>query len=69
MVFLPRARLAHLHYQSLPAILAGGLRTLAGPNAAFRWTLYVLYSAWPISVYLVARLFGLGRWPPPRRPR
>ena len=51
-----------LHYQSLPAILAGALGTLTGPNAAFRWTLYVLYSAWPISVYLAARLFGLGRW-------
>ncbi len=51
-----------LHYQSLPAILAGALGTLTGPNAAFRWTLYVLYSAWPLSVYLAARLFGFGRW-------
>jgi Bacterial membrane protein YfhO len=50
-----------LHYQSLPAILAGGLGLLTGPDAAFRWTLYLLLSLWPVSVYLSARAFGAGR--------
>ncbi len=50
-----------LHYQSLPAMLAGLLGVAIGPNAAFRWTLYLLLSLWPISVYLGARLFGAGR--------
>jgi len=32
-----------------------------GPDVAFRWTLYLLLAAWPVSVYLGARLFGAGR--------
>ena len=28
---------------------------------AFRWSLYLLLSLWPVSVYLGARLFGAGR--------
>jgi hypothetical protein len=50
-----------LHYQSLPALLTGALGLLTGPDAAFRWTLYLLLSLWPVSVYLSARLFGAGR--------
>ena len=50
-----------LHYQSLPAMLAGLAGLLVGPDAAFRWSLYVLLSLWPVSVYLAARLFGAGR--------
>jgi hypothetical protein len=50
-----------LHYQSLPAILTGALGLLTGPDAAFRWSLYLLLSLWPISVYLSARAFGAGR--------
>jgi hypothetical protein len=50
-----------LHYQSLPAMLAGALGLLTGPDAAFRWTLYLLLSLWPVSVYLAARAFGAGR--------
>jgi hypothetical protein len=50
-----------LHYQSLPAILTGALGLLTGPDAAFRWTLYLLLSLWPVSVYLSARSFGGGR--------
>ncbi len=50
-----------LHYQSLPAILAGAVGLLIGPDVAFRWSLYLLLSSWPISVYLAARLFGAGR--------
>src|SRR3974390_702221 len=50
-----------LHYQSLPAMLAGLLGLAIGPDPAFRWTLYLLLSLWPISVYIAARLFGAGR--------
>jgi len=50
-----------LHYQSLPAMLAGALGLLTGPGVAFRWTLYVLLSLWPVSVYLAARAFGASR--------
>jgi len=39
-----------------------GLVGLAvGPDVAFRWSLYLLLSLWPISVYLSARAFGAGR--------
>jgi len=34
---------------------------LVGPDVAFRWSLYLLLSLWPICVYLSARLFGAGR--------
>jgi len=50
-----------LHYQSLPAMLAGLAGLVIGPDAAFRWTLYLLLSLWPVSVYLGARLFGARR--------
>jgi len=47
-----------LHYQSLPAMLTGLLGTVISPDSAFRLTLYLLLSAWPVSVYVSARLFG-----------
>ncbi|MHB8656356.1 MAG: hypothetical protein ACYC91_00140 [Solirubrobacteraceae bacterium] len=50
-----------LHYQSLPAMITGGFGLLIGPNSAFRWTLYLLVSLWPLSVYIGARLLGMGR--------
>ena len=50
-----------LHYQSLPAILTGAVGLLTGPDVAFRWTLYLLLSLWPVSIYLAARAFGAGR--------
>jgi hypothetical protein len=50
-----------LHYQSLGAMLAGLLGLATGPDAAFRWTLYLLLSLWPVSVYLGARWLGSGR--------
>ena len=59
--FLGEGSPQFLHYQSLPAILTGALGLLIGPDAAFRWTLYLLLSLWPISVYLSARAFGAGR--------
>lgn len=50
-----------LHYQSLPAILTGALGLATGPDAAFRWSLYLLLALWPISVYVAACAFGAGR--------
>jgi hypothetical protein len=51
------------HAQSLPHVLAGYLGVVAGPDAAYRWTLYLLMATWPITVYAGARLLGWGRWP------
>ncbi len=50
-----------LHYQSLPAMIAGLGGLVIGPDAAFRWSLYLLLSLWPVSVYASARLFGTSR--------
>jgi hypothetical protein len=52
-----------LHYQSLPAMVTGAVGLVTGSNAAFRWSLYLLWCLWPISVYLAGRLVGLGKWP------
>jgi hypothetical protein len=51
-----------LHYQSLPAMLTGVAGMAVGPDTAFRWSLYLLLAAGPISVYLGARLFAISRW-------
>jgi len=59
--FLGEGSPQFLHYQSLPAMLAGAIGLLTGPDAAFRWSLYLLLSVWPISVYLSARAVGAGR--------
>jgi hypothetical protein len=50
-----------LHYQSLPALLTGLAGLLVGPDAAFRWTLYLLLSVWPVAIYASGRLLGAGR--------
>jgi hypothetical protein len=50
-----------LHYQSLPAMVTGLVGLAVGPDVAFRWSLYLLVSLWPISVYVSARVFGAGR--------
>ena len=57
--FLGEGSPQFLHYQSLPAIVTGAVGLLTGPDVAFRWSLYLLLSLWPISVYLSAR--GSGR--------
>ncbi|MBV9805266.1 MAG: hypothetical protein JO130_18860, partial [Solirubrobacterales bacterium] len=56
--FLGEGSPQFLHYQSLPAIVTGAVGLLTGPDVAFRWSLYLLLSLWPISVYLSARAFG-----------
>ncbi len=59
--FLGEGSPQFLHYQSLPAMLTGLAGLVTGPDVAFRWSLYLLLSLWPISVYLAARRFGAGR--------
>ena len=59
--FLGEGSPQFLHYQSLPAIATGAFGLLVGPDVAFRWTLYLLLSLWPVSVYAAARLLGGGR--------
>jgi hypothetical protein len=49
-----------LHYQSLGAMLTGLAGVFVGPDSAFRWSLYLLVAAWPVSVYLAARLMRIG---------
>ena len=51
-----------LHYQSLPSTLTGAVGIVAGPDRAFSWSLYLLLSLWPVSVYWGARALRWGRW-------
>ena len=68
--FLGEGSPQFLHYQSLPAIVTGAVGLLTGPDVAFRWSLYLLLSLWPISVYLSARgCSGPAGRRRPRRPR
>ena len=59
--FLGEGSPQFLHYQSLPATVTGLAGLAVGPDVAFRGSLYLLLSLWPISVYLSARAFGAGR--------
>jgi len=50
-----------LHYQSTPAILTGLAGLAVGPDAAFRWSLYLLWCLWPAAAYASARVLDLSR--------
>ncbi|HZD18972.1 MAG TPA: hypothetical protein VE669_12595 [Actinomycetota bacterium] len=50
------------HYQSLPHVLTGLGALGIGSHRAYSWSLYLLLSLWPISVFVGGRLLGLGRW-------
>ena len=50
------------HYQSLPHVLTGLVATVTGSERAYSWSLYLLLSLWPLSVFAGGRLLGLGRW-------
>jgi hypothetical protein len=50
-----------LHYQSLGAMITGALGLAVGPDTAFRWSLYLLLSLWPLCVYASARLLECDR--------
>ncbi len=51
-----------LHYQSLPSTVTGAVGIVVGPDRAFSWSLYLLLSLWPVSVYWGARAMRWGRW-------
>src|SRR5579863_2361116 len=51
-----------LHYQSTPAILTGLAGLVVGPDAAFRWSLYLLWCLWPVAIFVSARLLRLRPW-------
>jgi len=50
-----------LHYQGLAATIAGALGLVFSPNTVFRWSLYLLWSFWPVVMYGAARVFLLPR--------
>ncbi len=50
-----------LHYQSLGAMLTGGIGLLTGPNVAYAWVLYLVLATWPISIFIAIRLLGFDR--------
>ena len=49
-----------LHYQSLPSTITGAVGIAVGPDRAFSWSLYLLLSLWPVSVYWGATGAALG---------
>lgn len=51
-----------LHYQSLGAMITGAVGVVIGPDAAFRWSLFLLVGCWPVVIYCSARLFRLDGW-------
>ena len=48
-----------LHYQGLGATLVGSSGVALGPDAAFRWSLYLMVVLWPVVIYRSGRVFGL----------
>jgi len=51
-----------MHYQSLGAIVTGLFGTVIGPDTAFRWSVLLLVSLWPVVIFVSARVFGLPPW-------
>jgi hypothetical protein len=51
-----------LHYQSLPSTITGAAGVLIGSDRAFTWSLYLLVSLWPVTVYLGVRALRFDRW-------
>jgi hypothetical protein len=50
------------HYQSFPHIVAAYVSLIWDPTSVFYWSLYLLLSLWPISVYVGTRLLGWPAW-------
>lgn len=52
-----------LHYQSLGAMVTGLAGVVVGANTAFRWSQWLLLgAAWPVSVYISARILRMRPW-------
>jgi hypothetical protein len=50
------------HYQSLPHLITAYLSLGFGTDTAVRWTGYLLFALFPISVYAGSRLLGWSQW-------
>ncbi|MGA7986903.1 MAG: DUF6541 family protein [Candidatus Dormiibacterota bacterium] len=50
------------HYQSLPHLLTAYISLIAGVDASVRWSGYLLFALFPLSVYAGARLLGWSSW-------
>src|SRR3984893_8131845 len=50
------------YYCDLGHIVAGLVSVVAGANATYYWSTYLLLALWPLSVYLGGRLLGWDRW-------
>jgi hypothetical protein len=51
-----------LHYQTFPHVMGALASTIFGTANVYYWSLYLLLSLWPVSVYAGARLLGWDRW-------
>lgn len=49
------------HYQSVPHVLTAIVGIVLGVERTYHWSLYLLLALWPVSVYIGARLLGLGK--------
>lgn len=50
------------HYQSLPHVITAYISLILGTDSAVRWTGYLLFALFPLSVYAGSRLLGWSRW-------
>ena len=50
------------HYQSLPHLLTAYVSLIFGVDSSVRWTGYLLFALFPLSVYAGARLLGWSSW-------
>ena len=51
-----------IHYQTFPHVVGALVSTIFGTAHVYYWSLYLLLSLWPVSVYAGARLLGWDRW-------
>ena len=50
------------HYQSLPHLITAYIALIFGADSSVRWTGYLLFALFPLSVYAGSRLLGWSRW-------
>jgi len=50
------------HYQSLPHLITAYIALIFGTDSAVRWTGYLLFALFPLSVYAGTRLLGWSPW-------
>jgi hypothetical protein len=50
------------HYQSLPHLITAYVSLVFGVDASVRWTGYLLFALFPVSVYAGSRMLGWSPW-------